>query len=166
MQFLAARSLWTNLLAFRYAIPSAISPAIWIIFLSGGKTWLVAFYGRARGDEKIERMKNTIRSIVTSHLSALISWAKQSEERTLFKSGRRNCENEEIACERAHRCELLTSLRRDRRWLLRSPRVISSIITKVGWPWETTPSSRTCSDHSNAEGSELCLRYLPHITSK
>lgn len=32
-------------------MPSAISPAIWIIFLSGGRTWLVAFCGRARGDE-------------------------------------------------------------------------------------------------------------------
>lgn len=51
MQFLAARSLWTNLLAFRYDMPSAISPAIWIIFLSGGRTWLVEFYGRVRGDE-------------------------------------------------------------------------------------------------------------------
>lgn len=48
MQFLAARSLWTNLLAFRYDMPSAISPAIWIIFLSGGKTWLVEFCGRVR----------------------------------------------------------------------------------------------------------------------
>lgn len=44
MQFLAARSLWTNLLALRYDMPSAISPAIWIIFLSGGRTWLVEFY--------------------------------------------------------------------------------------------------------------------------
>lgn len=43
MQFLAARSLWTNLLALRYDMPSAISPAIWIIFLSGGRTWLVEF---------------------------------------------------------------------------------------------------------------------------
>lgn len=51
MQFLAARSLWTNLLAFRYDMPSAISPAIWIIFLSGGRTWLVEFCGRVRGDE-------------------------------------------------------------------------------------------------------------------
>lgn len=41
MQFLAARSRWTNLLALRYAIPSAISPAIWIIFFSGGKDWLL-----------------------------------------------------------------------------------------------------------------------------
>lgn len=30
--------------------------------------------------------------------------------------------------------KLLTSLRSERRWLLRSPRVISSIITKVGCP--------------------------------
>lgn len=37
MQFLAARSLWTNFLAFRYAMPSAISAAIWIIsFRVGG----------------------------------------------------------------------------------------------------------------------------------
>ncbi len=41
MQFLAARSRCTNLLALRYAIPSAISPAIWIIFFSGGKDWLL-----------------------------------------------------------------------------------------------------------------------------
>lgn len=37
MQFLAARSLCTNFLAFRYAMPSAISAAIWIIsFRVGG----------------------------------------------------------------------------------------------------------------------------------
>lgn len=37
MQFLAARSLWTNFLAFKYAMPSAISAAIWIIsFRVGG----------------------------------------------------------------------------------------------------------------------------------
>lgn len=37
MQFLAAKSLWTNFLALRYAMPSAISAAIWIIsFRVGG----------------------------------------------------------------------------------------------------------------------------------
>lgn len=36
MQFLAARSLWTNFLALRYAMPSAISAAIWIISFSVG----------------------------------------------------------------------------------------------------------------------------------
>lgn len=42
MQFRAARSLWTNLLALRYAMPSAISPAIWIILLrlGGARTGL------------------------------------------------------------------------------------------------------------------------------
>ncbi len=55
------------------------------------------------------------------------------------------------ACVRACEEKLLTSFRRERRWLLRSPRVISSIITKVGCPWETTPSSRTCTNHNTAE---------------
>lgn len=36
MQLRAARSLCTNLLALRYAMPSAISPAIWIILLRLG----------------------------------------------------------------------------------------------------------------------------------
>lgn len=73
MQFLAARSLWTNLLAFRYDMPSAISPAIWIIFLSGGRTWLVLFCCRVRGDEvrgeraPIEKKKkNTVQSVLVS----------------------------------------------------------------------------------------------------
>lgn len=74
MQFLAARSLWTNLLAFRYAMPSAISPAIWIIFLSGGRTWLVAFCGRARGDE-VRAGKHT----VVSRFSVFLSSALQSK---------------------------------------------------------------------------------------
>lgn len=29
---------------------------------------------------------------------------------------------------------------------LRSPRVISSMMTSVGWPWDTTPSKRTCEE--------------------
>lgn len=36
MQFLAARSLWTNFLALRYAMPSAISAAICTISFSVG----------------------------------------------------------------------------------------------------------------------------------
>lgn len=52
MQFLAARSLWTNLLAFRYDMPSAISPAIWIIFFSGGRTCVVEFWGEWRAQKK------------------------------------------------------------------------------------------------------------------
>lgn len=45
---------------------------------------------------------------------------------------------------------MITSFRRERRWLLRSPLVISSIITKVGCPWETTPRSLTCTNQDVA----------------
>lgn len=50
MQFRAARSLWTNLLALRYAMPSAISPAIWIILLrlGGARTGLFCWRWRKK----------------------------------------------------------------------------------------------------------------------
>lgn len=149
MQFLAARSLWTNLLAFRYDMPSAISPAIWIIFLSGGRTWLVEFCGRARVKST---NKHCYRSLVIDQHYKVRSLC------CVWKFARACGTEKQAVCLTIHSItpcgqdeKLLTSLRRERRWLLRSPRVISSIITKVGCPWETTPSSRTYTNCNIAE---------------
>ena len=57
MQFRAARSLWTNLLALRYAMPSAISPAIWIILLrlGGARTGLFCWRIKKKKKKKDTR---------------------------------------------------------------------------------------------------------------
>lgn len=162
MQFLAARSLWTNLLAFRYDMPSAISPVIWIIFLSGGRTWLLAFWGWGE-------MKKTVYSQPQHRILVTAVWGMDATWGNVHV-----CVGEKmgigcvyvftpspfyVSALRVETCvwmceeKIRTSLRKERRWLLRSPRVISSIITKVGCPWETTPSSRTLTNHNTAQVS-------------